>query len=98
MVTGMSVRDAADSAPAPDTFEFYARLEGGVGSILEADEEGNQTELQTVNMTVRYDARFRVGDWVRIADDFSFVYEIQSIDEVGRRKWQTLTMIQRVAV
>ena len=76
------------------TFEFYARLEGGVGSILEADEEGNQTELQTVNMTVRHDNRFRVGDWIAIPEQPDLGYQIHSVENVGRLKWQTLTLKQ----
>lgn len=74
-----------------EQYDFYARLERGIGSILEVDTAGNQTEHQTINASVRYDARHTVGEYVRIDGDLS-AYQIHSIDEIGRQKWQTLTL------
>ena len=79
-------------------FDFYGRLEGGVGSVLEVDSDDNQTEVQTVSLTCRYDSRFEVGDWITIGDLPDFNFQIQSIDNIGRQKWQSLTLVQRSAL
>ncbi len=90
-ISGFTI--AGVQAPGP-AFDFYGRLEGGVGSLLEVDEDGTQTEVQTALMTVRHDNRFRVGDWIAILEQPDFGYQIHSIENVGRLKWQTLTLKQ----
>ncbi len=93
---GISI-STAPSAQPDTSFEFYGRLESGVGSVLEVDSEGNQIEVQTVNLTCRYDARFRVGDWLSISDLSDYRFRIFNIENTGRRKWQTMSLRQEIA-
>lgn len=73
-----------------DPFDFYARIEGGTGS-LEVDSDGNQILGSEVDILCRYDNRFEVGDLVTVIEDADHDYRIIGIEFLGRRKFMRLT-------
>ena len=78
---------AADPA---GLWEFYARIDGGVGT-LEVDSQGIQSQGSEVNMVCRYDNRFEVGDFIQVISDIIHEYQITGIELVGRQKFMNLT-------
>ena len=80
--------------PIPATaFDFWGRIEPeSPGSVLEIDSDGNATEVQTIELVCRYNGGHLVGRYVEITTDPDHNYLITSIDEIGRRKWQRLTL------
>ena len=73
------------------TWDFYGRMEGGAGT-LEVDDEGNETRGNTLELTVRYDERFDVGQFIRIDGDTTHSYLIEGISLIGRNKWLRLSV------
>ena len=75
-------------------FEFWGRMESGEGSILEIDSEGNQTQVNTVNLTCRYNEALEVGSYVIVEGFRDRAFQIYSTDRIGRQKWMVLTLKQ----
>ncbi len=97
-VSGFSLQIEQSAAPtegAETRFDFYARLDSGAEGELQQALQGliTETQTQTLQATVRYDSRFRIGEYINIPGDFEvYNFRIQAIENMGRQKWQKLTL------
>lgn len=76
------------------TFDFYARIEGGSGTLNIDRTTGAESLANVVDMVCRYDRRLIVGDYVEVLSDESSYYRIEGIEIVGREKWMRLNVQQ----
>ena len=81
--------------PLATGFEFWGRLDGGLGASIETDAQGAITEIEVASLTCRYDERHKVGQYIWVDGEDDVNYQIESINNVGRRKWQAMVLKRR---